>query len=323
MIDKKQRSIIQRIQKKVRKGAWVCMCPECNQKAINTHLLQRKGILDKASSSHHYVEIKYKDVMYWFDNDDSFKYEKLGINQALSYPTFCNQHDTELFSVIEQPIIDLDDYRNQLLFSYRTLCSDLRKVEIVLSEWREFAKCEDLDIPYNKGTLEHVEKIINEGKKLRFFKEELESELAKPSNLYVFHHYTYPKVEIYASWSDGIETEFDLPYGVLTKTSLCFVHIIPQENSLEILIGYHKPNVCLKHLDYVNLWNNLDSESLGWLLTEAIANRTENIGISAELYERIQPLAKQRLCTYMSQNISSENIPPIGIDFNLFEGLIP
>ena len=323
MIDIKQRSIIQRIQKKVRKGAWYCMCPECNQKAINTHLLQRKGILDKASSSHHYVEIKYKDVMYWFDNDDKFKYEKLGINQAISYPMFCNQHDTELFSMIEQTLIDLNDYRNQLLFSYRTLCSDLRKVEIVLSEWREFVKCEDLDIPYNKETLEHVEKIINEGEKLRFFKEELESELAKPSNLYVFHHYTYPKVEVYASWSDGIETEIDIPYGVLKKTSLCFVHIIPQENSLEILIGYHKPNVCLKHLDYVKLWENLDSESLGWLLTEAIANRTENIGISAELYEKIQPLAKQRLCTYMSQNINSGNIPPIGIDFNLFEGLIP
>lgn len=323
MIDIKQRSIIQRIQKKVRKGSWYCMCPECNQKAINTHLLQRKGILDKVSSSHHYVEIKYKDVMYWFDNDDKFKYEKLGINQAISYPTFCNQHDTELFSVIEQPIIDLNDYRNQLLFSYRTLCSDLRKVEIVLSEWREYAKCEDLDLPYNKGTLEHVEKIINEGEKLRFFKEELEYELAKPSNLYVFHHYTYPKVEVYASWSDGIETEIDIPYGVLTKTSLCFIHIIPQENSLEILIGYHKPNVCQKHLDYVKLWENLDSESLGWLLTEDIANRTEDIGISAELYKKIQPLAKQRLCTYMSQNINSGNIPPTGIDFNLFEGLIP
>lgn len=323
MIDIKQRSIIQRIQKKVRKGSWYCMCPECNQKAINTHLLQRKGILDKVSSSHHYVEIKYKDVMYWFDNDDKFKYEKLGINQAISYPTFCNQHDTELFSVIEQPIIDLNDYRNQLLFSYRTLCSDLRKVEIVLSEWREYAKCEDLDLPYNKGTLEHVEKIINEGEKLRFFKEELEYELAKPSNLYVFHHYTYPKVEVYASWSDGIETEIDIPHGVLTKTSLCFIHIIPQENSLEILIGYHKPNVCQKHLDYVKLWKNLDSESLGWLLTEAIANRTEDIGISAELYKKIQPLAKQGLCTYMSQNINSGNIPPTGIDFNLFEGLIP
>lgn len=261
--------------------------------------------------------------MYWFENDVSFKYEKLGINQAISYPTFCNQHDTELFSMIEQPILDLDDYRNQLLFSYRTLCSDLRKVEIILSEWREYVKCEDLDIPYNKGTLEHVKKIINEGKILRLFKEELESELAKPSNLYVFHHYTYPKVEVYASWSDGIETEFGIPYGVLTKTSLCFVHIIPQENSLEILIGYHKPNVCLKHLDYVESWNNLDSESLGWLLTEAIANRTENIGISAELYEKIQPLAKQRLCSYMSQNINSGNMPSIGIDFNLFEGLIP
>lgn len=105
----------------------------------------------------------------------------------------------------------------------------------------------------------------------------------------------------------------------MTKTSLCFVHIIPQDDSLEILIGYHKPNVCLGHLEYVNLWNNLDSESLGWLLTEAIANRTENIGISAELYKEIQPSAKQRLCAYMSENINIENKIPIGIDFNLLK----
>ena len=323
MMDIKQRTLIQRIQKKVRKASWKCMYSGCNQNAINSHRLQRKGLLDKASSSHHYIEIKYKDVMYWFENDEKFKYENVGINQAISYPTFCNQHDTKLFSEIERPIIDFDDYRNQILFCYRTLCGDLRKFEIVLSEWREFVECDDLEIPYTEKTIMHVRKIIEEGKKLRIFKEELERELKCPSNLYVFHHYTYPKVEVYASWSDGIETEFDIPCGTLKRTSLCFVHIIPQDDSLEILVGYHKFNVCLEHLRYVDSWSNLDSESLGWKLTETIASRTENIGISAELYERIHPSAKQRLCMFMSKNIEAENKIPIELDFNFFKGVIP
>ena len=89
-----QRNIIQRIQKKIRKTSWECMCPGCNQKAINSHRLQRNGILNKISPSHHYVEIKYKDVMYWFKNDEKFKYKNVGINKAISCPTFCNQHDT-------------------------------------------------------------------------------------------------------------------------------------------------------------------------------------------------------------------------------------
>lgn len=317
-----QRLIIQRIQKKIRKISWECMCPGCNRIAINTHRLQRKGILNKISSSHHYVEIKYKDVMYWFKNDEKFKYKNVGINEAISCPTFCNQHDTELFSEIEHGEIDLDTYRNQILFCYRTLCCDLRKYEIVLSEWREFAKCKEFEIPDCEATLEYIKNIIHEGEELRNFKKDLEHELENPSNLYVFSHYTYPKIEVYASWSDGIRTEWEMPYGTFSKTSLCFIHIIPQEHSLEILIGYQKSNVCHQHLDYVNLWNGLDLESLGWMLTEAIANRTENIGISAELYERINPSSKQRLCTYMSENINSNNNVPQGIDFNFFEGVI-
>lgn len=71
-MDIEQRVIIQRIQKKVREASWTCMCPGCDQKAINTHRLQQKGVLNKVSSSHHYMEIKYKDVMYWFENDEKF-----------------------------------------------------------------------------------------------------------------------------------------------------------------------------------------------------------------------------------------------------------
>ncbi|MCF8296451.1 MAG: efflux RND transporter permease subunit [Saprospiraceae bacterium] len=47
-------------------------------------------------------------------------FQKIGINQALTFPGFCNKHDTEIFREIETESIDFKNYKTNLLFSYKT-----------------------------------------------------------------------------------------------------------------------------------------------------------------------------------------------------------
>ena len=115
-------------EKDIVKKKWLCMCPHCTNPAINSHLLQRHGVLSHIVEKGHLYEIGREDFYKW-DENSPIKIKKVGLQQAISFPLFCNKHDTELFAPIEGDLIDFEDYRSQLLFSYRGLCSEIRKKE--------------------------------------------------------------------------------------------------------------------------------------------------------------------------------------------------
>lgn len=127
-IEKAQRFSEQ--EKEIARKKWLCMCPNCSDSAINSHLLQRNGVLNHIIVKGHLYEIG-REAFYKWHKNSPVKIKKVGLQQAISFPLFCNKHDTELFATIEGNLIDFDDYRSQLLFSYRGLCSEIRKKEFV------------------------------------------------------------------------------------------------------------------------------------------------------------------------------------------------
>lgn len=101
------------------KNIKICFHPECNEKSINSHILQKNGILSSIAEENHVVEMQINKY-----DDEVHSFKKIGINKAFSFNCFCQKHDTELFKSIEVEEIDFSNYRNLLLFTLRTIYNE-------------------------------------------------------------------------------------------------------------------------------------------------------------------------------------------------------
>lgn len=313
-IEKAQRLSEQ--EKDIVKKKWLCMCPHCTDLAINSHLLQRHGVLSHIVEKGHLYEIGREDFYKW-DENSPIKIKKVGLQQAISFPLFCNKHDTELFAPIEGDLIDFDDYRSQLLFSYRGLCSEIRK--------KEFNQIRN--VAFYEGVIKDA---VTAGtdcglKDLRYYKNLFEQELDFATQKFKFFHFSYPLIKVCTSGTASYEP---VDYGdessvkkTLMKQVLdgFFINIISQVNALEIIIGYHENHANAALRKYVKSWQNLSFEEFQVKLTDLFASKIEMWCISPSIYENINDEKKQKFMEIiediqldLSYDIRNE------ITFNLF-----
>jgi hypothetical protein len=92
--------IYQNIRKNVYGKKWPCMAETCEKIAINSHLLQKNGILGNLVEDGHLVQIKPNDL-FKIEHGGFVTFKTIGIDQVISYPLFCNEHDTTIFRSIE------------------------------------------------------------------------------------------------------------------------------------------------------------------------------------------------------------------------------
>ena len=274
----------------IAKKKWPCMCPHCTEVAINSHLLQRHGILDIVAENGHLYEIRFEDFYKWHTNDPT-KVKRVGIQQAISFPLFCNKHDMELFAPIECNSIDFDNYRSQLLFSYRGLCSEIRKKQFVQIRSEIWPDC-TLKNESELGTYAGI-------KDLKYYKYLFENELSTPKHKFTFLHISYPFMPIYASGTVSFEpvdynNQRSINEAVRKKVlDDFFINIIPQKESLEIIIGYHNNHVNKDLYKYVNSWKGLSMEELQVKLTDLFTARLETWGMSPSFYDSISDEKKK------------------------------
>lgn len=121
--------VIAEVRKRISKKDWCCIIDGCNNKAINSHLIQRNGLLSNIAPNGHLVECKVSNAYNWTVSDYPIVFEKTGINRALSLEVFCDKHDSEIFKPIESGAISLESYTAFLLFGFRALCAEIRKKE--------------------------------------------------------------------------------------------------------------------------------------------------------------------------------------------------
>lgn len=303
-------------EKNIIKKKWQCMCPYCSDPAINSHLLQRHGVLTHIIENGHLYEIGPEDFYKW-DEKSPIKIKKVGLQQAISLPLFCNKHDTELFAPIEGNLIDFDDYRSQLLFSYRGLCSEIRK--------KEFNQIRN--VAFDEGEIKDAVAIGTDCslKDLQYYKYLFEQELGITKQKFEFFHFSYPLIKICASGAVSYEP---IDYGdVLSEEKALtkkvwdgfFINIIPQENVLEIIIGYHKNHANAALRKYVESWQSLSFEELQVKVTDLFASKLEMWCISPSIYEEISDEKKQKFMEII-ENIQLDWAYDIRneITFNLF-----
>lgn len=314
-LEKEKKLAVQ--EKILAKHKWTCMCPNCTEQAINSHLLQRHGILDSVVEQGHLYELKIEDYFKWHTNDPVC-FKKVGLQQAISYPLFCSKHDTALFIPIEGEVIDFDNYMSQLLFSYRGVCSEIRKKEFV--KVRNVA-WEDNDI--KESSLLGTDRGLQDLLRYKFL---FEKEMTNPAQMFVFKHITYPFVPVYACGTSSYEpidykSERSVDNAMKKKMfDAFFINVIPQKESLEIIIGYHKNHVNSDLRHYVDSWQKLSLEQLQVKLTDLFAARLEMWGMSPSLYNCLSEEKKKLFLDNMKKvqtnfyyDIRNE------LEFNMFE----
>lgn len=309
-------------QKKFAKVKWPCMCPKCTDKAINSHLLQRHGILSHVTVDNHLYEITREDAFKWHDNYP-VRFKKVGLNNAISYPLFCDKHDTEIFLPIESGTIDFDDYRSQLLFSYRTVCAEIRKKEVNILETKEnMANIEEMSLA-GEAILVGGDK---GNKDLNYYKYLLEDELKTNKGKFTFIHYSYPVLDIYSSATMSYEifdskSERQVEEAIKKKVwDALFIHIIPQPYSTEIIIGYHNNHTSRDMADYVKSWNGLGRDEIGYKLTDLFVAHVEDWGLSPRLFEKIPEERFRKFFELQAKYSTIVAEQKTNVGYNLFEG---
>lgn len=92
--------------------------PGCG-KSILAHTIQRRGGLSEVAESGHVYSIK-EAAHRMFDNNGEFIPHKVGCRSASTFAGFCGEHDTKMFSPIENRTPNLTK-DNIFLYSFRAI----------------------------------------------------------------------------------------------------------------------------------------------------------------------------------------------------------
>lgn len=315
--------IMGQIHKNVQKKPWVCMCNDCTSPAINSHLLMRNGILNYVVEDGHLYELRSYSPEALRKEQMPVSFKKVGVNQSISFPLFCNEHDTSVFLEIEDGGVDYTQYRHMALYSYRALAAEIRKKEIIIERWKRITDSITLKSLLGESVIEKFaasnELQLQGLKDLTFYKNEIVSDLQNGTKSYVFLSREIPLRGIYASTISSIfaSTEETMLAPILNTF---FFHLIPKENASQLVIGYHEEHTNDKIIEYSNCWMEAPIEKMGQMLT-ALFCQIETWGMSPSIYSQLKP---NNLKAYYEKLESSLNIidqTPIE-DINLFEGIL-
>lgn len=125
-MNKKHLAFSESVRKKINKALCKCMCPQCTEKPIYSHVFQKEGVLEEISTDRKVVAFEYRDLFALERGECPVCYKESGINETFGFYGFCNPHDTKIFAPIEpkDKKVDWYDEKNQYLLGYRTLCRE-------------------------------------------------------------------------------------------------------------------------------------------------------------------------------------------------------
>ncbi|MCB4809684.1 hypothetical protein LG651_15615 [Tamlana sp. 62-3] len=320
---KEDLKILQIIFKNARSKRQKCLI--CDENSINSHLLQKNGILNLISSKNHITQIKGNDF-FKAEKDGIIGIKSVGINNAMSYPLFCNYHDTNVFAPIEKEEHNLDLYTNQLLFSYRSLCAELRKkminVDIFerIKNSRQFATNTSL-IEMAKSQIEANSMGIQD---LNWYRNIMELEINSSHNSqdFIFQKIDFDFIPVSASASyspiNPEEHTFEVLKNPENILNYIFINFIPQKDKLTLILGYHRLKKDNWILEYISSWKKLSKSEFKTKLTDLFATKIETWAISPEYWNELKPENIKAFKDYWNDNANNLRITQ-SVDFNLFE----
>lgn len=315
------KSILNKTYKKSFDKKRICNIDGCSEKSINSHVLQKNGILNVISENGH-VLVPETD----FFNPDLLLFKSRGINTAFTFKGLCAEHDNKIFSSIEDNEIDFDDYKTQLLFAYRTLLNEKFKKEVIL-DWHKYQK--ESNILQNVIDFEQYE-LMDHQQQLgiedaNYYLDLMESDLNNNKMNFIFYvRYTRPCQLCLAS-SFTFETTRER-FLLLNSTGQdiniptnIFVCYFPIEEENVMMIGTLK-EVSNKAIEFIESFYNCEESEFFKKLSDIILNRCEMWSCSNEFYKKYILPRQRKIKDIFHQVVLSPNEDRV-LDFNLFEPL--
>lgn len=322
-LEKRIRSIIRDNELKAKRKKRKCFIPDCDENSISSHLLQKNGMLSRLTTDDNHLFQFGIDTF----KPQLFFFEKIGANEALTFPGFCNKHDTILFKDIEKPIIDFKNYRTNLLFSYRILANELRKKEILIDSFTANIENATLQTYLNNGYFISLSQSINGYrqaiKDCNYYLDYFYSDIFSDTQNFNFFTIELPFVEFCASGVFTLETteemrqipdwEWDKPL-----TDIYF-NLLPLQNKSIVIFGYLN-EMKEKCSEFIRSFENLDNTIALKKISDLLLRRIENWLCSQSARNKLDK--KENDITkiiHQTIRISDENMP---VNLNLFENML-
>jgi len=311
--------ILAQIRKNVSAKNWKCATENCSGTAINSHLLQRNGILNSIAEDGHLVELRIKDAFRWQNEHSPIEFKKVGIWSALSMPIFCSQCDSSLFKSIESQALNLFDYRTFVLLCYRVVCAEQRKKQQNVEIYERLLGAETL-----KGIIDSTKvELFLKGFKLGVddlerLKHIVKMELENGQNIFEFATYTYPLIKVYGASLFSVVDRYDPDEMAMSLFDDVYIHVIPSTHELFILCGYLKEYKTNWIVEYTQSWANLTDENLKLKLSNLFAARIENWGMAPSLFNQIPVETMNKMIMFWNKHAMHIH-RDLHVDFNLFE----
>ncbi|REC39990.1 hypothetical protein DRF69_20600 [Chryseobacterium sp. 5_R23647] len=223
-----------------RKRIKECFYPGCLNESINSHVLQRKGILDQISTDSHLWTFE-KDVFY----ENEFAFKRTGLKKAFAFNCFCNTHDTELFKEIENGDIDFTSYRTNLLFTLRTVYDEIYK-KMVYANTRDCLLKNETNL-FDKDKLkkesENAKLAIDD---LKILAGKILYDLDNDSQQFVIQNRAIPQIGLCVSSFFTYETSAEIELmekergRELERYTELFITIFPYKKDSQLIMAYEK-----------------------------------------------------------------------------------
>lgn len=218
----------------------ICYHPSCTEKSINSHILQKNGILSTIATDRHIWEPEINNF-----KKPQLQFKRTGINQVYSFNCFCDKHDTDLFKKIENDKIDFNDYESCLLFTLRTLYNEIWRKEVNIKMYDCLLKesPENFNNPY---FLEHIRQEKLGLGDLKFMETEIWNDLDNGTESYVFESRKINTTGLCLSSFYNYDTteemhNYRIKHGKdMERVAEIFINIFPYENETILLMGYNK-----------------------------------------------------------------------------------
>lgn len=130
-------SRIERVEKRQRKKAPECLCPNCRASAIRSHSQPRGGSLLHIAENGHVMGICRRIAATLYDATPEYPPNpsiiKIGLKEASTFWGYCNKHDTELFKCLETKELQKDDIEQVFAMHLRALSFEY-KAQLQLME---------------------------------------------------------------------------------------------------------------------------------------------------------------------------------------------
>lgn len=287
--------------------------------AINSHLLQRNGILTNIADSGHLYEIKGSDINRWHIKSQAFEFRKVGISRALALPLFCDTCDSKIFEPIEKRHVDLCSYPAFVLLNYRVVCAEQRKKQIEIEVFQRTLNSRTLKGNLDTVTIEQLVYGYELGiRDLDYLKGLIRSEIEYQREIFQFEEFSYPLIKVYGAALFGTTDENTKNEPDRIEFDDIFIHVIPLKSNLSIMCGYLKQFKTDWEVDFVNSWRDLNESDLQIKLTNLFAARIENWGIAPSLFESTPKETIDKMIDFWDKNAMSLH-KSLKADFNFFK----